>query len=64
MNIYIIDTRPIRLLLRNHNCYVWMTRIFPAMGTIEGCFLSASPQESQWDTNVNRTLEDSTSLAY
>src|SRR5258707_13779355 len=34
-----------------------MTRIFPAMGNHRGVFsCPAWPQESQWDTNVNRTL--------
>jgi len=58
MNIYIIDNKAYPgCYSANHNCYVWMTRIFPAMGNHRGVFsCPASPQESQWDTNVNRTL--------
>ena len=41
----------------NHNCYVWMTRIFSLMGNNRKAFsCPAAPANSAWDTNVNLTL--------
>jgi prepilin-type N-terminal cleavage/methylation domain-containing protein len=58
MNIYILDNKAYPgCYSANHGCYVWMTRIFPAMSNHRGVFsCPASPMESQWDTNVNHTL--------
>jgi prepilin-type N-terminal cleavage/methylation domain-containing protein len=40
-----------------NGCYVWMTRIFYAMGNNRAVFwCPAAPLDAQWDTNVNKTL--------
>ena len=41
----------------NHNCYVWMTRIFSLMGNNRKAFsCPAAAPNSAWDTNLNLTL--------
>jgi prepilin-type N-terminal cleavage/methylation domain-containing protein len=41
----------------NHNCYVWMTRLFYLMGNNRNAFLCpAAPANAAWDTNLNTTL--------
>jgi prepilin-type N-terminal cleavage/methylation domain-containing protein len=58
MNIYIIDYKAYPgSYSASSGCYVWMTRLLPAMSNHRGVYsCPASPQESQWDTNVNHTL--------